>query len=279
MGNSPLSGRAVRLSSVVILLALSASYGRAALVGDWHLNEPAGSGTVSDSAAPASDGTLAGSPLPMLGAASVPPGQYGALNVTMPANFGTALQLDQANNSLQNVNLSNPAELNLTGNFTWMGWVLPQTLGAGTQRVFGTGRGGGDGWNFGFFGTTVRFTANGVVDQNWPGVFGNNGQWMHLAVAVAEDGATQRAVTGYVNGEQVFQGTLPNIRPSTSLEYRIGAAGSGGAFEGLTGTIDEVKLYNEVLTLDQIRAAAIPVPEPAALPLAVALAGLLRRRR
>ena len=279
MGKSFLHAGLAHSSLLVVVLVLSASPSRAAIVGDWRLNEPAGSGTVSDSAAPASDGTLSGSPLPMLGAGSVPPGQYGALNVTMPADFGTALQLDQANNSLQNVNLTNPPELNLTGNFTWMGWVQPQTLGTGTQRVFGTGRGGGDGWNFGFFGTTVRFTANGVVDQNWPGVFGNNGQWMHLAVTVAEDGATPRAVTGYVNGEQVFQGALPNIRPSTSLEYRIAAAGSGGAFEGLTGTIDEVKLYNEVLTLDQIRTAAIPIPEPAALPFAVALVGLLRRRR
>src|SRR5688572_24414485 len=169
MGKSSLPPPVVYPSVLLIVLVLSIP-SRAAIVGDWRLNEPAGSGTVSDSAAPASDGTLSGSPLPMLGAAAVPPGQYGALNVIRPADFGTALQLDQANNSLQNVNLSNPSELNLTGNFTWMGWVMPATLAANTvtQRVFGTGRGGGDGWNFGFFGETVRFTANGVVDQNFP---------------------------------------------------------------------------------------------------------------
>ena len=265
----------------VIVLLLSASQSPAALVGDWRLNEPAGSGTVSDSAAPASDGTLSGSPLPMLGAPSVPQGVYGALNVTTPSNFGTALQLDQANNTtLQQVSLGAPAELNLTGNFTWMGWVLPQTLGAGTQRVFGTGRGGQNGWNFGFFNNNVRFTANGVVDQTWTQVSATNGQWMHLAVTVAGDDATPRVVTGYVNGEQVFNGTLGgtgNIRPSLSTDYRIGAAGADG-LERFTGTIDEVKLYNEVLTLDQIRTAAIPVPEPGAVPLALGLLGLLRRR-
>ena len=283
MGES-LPARVGRSAAVVIVLVLSASYSRAAIVGDWRLNEPAGSGTVSDSAAPASDGTLVGSPLPMLGAASVPLGQYGALNVTRPADFGTALELDQANSSLQAVSLSNPPDLNLTGNFTWMGWVRPTTLGANTvtQRVFGTGRGGADGWNFGFRGQTVRFTANGIVDQDFAGVFGTNDQWMHLALTVAEDGATPRVLTGYVNGEQVYQAPLGAsgiIRPSTSAEYRIAAAGSGGAFEGFNGTIDEVKLYNEVLTLDQIRTAAIPIPEPAALPLAAALLGLLRRRR
>jgi hypothetical protein len=284
MAKSLRPARLACASVLVIVLALASSSGRAAIVGDWHLNESAGSGTVSDSAAPPSDGTLSGSPPPMLGAASVPLGQYGALNVTMPANFGTALQLDQANNSLQNVNLSNPPELNLTGNFTWMGWVNPATLAANTvtQRVFGTGRGGADGWNFGFRGETVRFTANGIVDQDFPGVTGTNGQWMHLALTVAEDGATPRLLTGYVNGNQVYQQTLGAsgiIRPSTSVEYRIGAAGSGGAFEGFNGLMDEVKLYNEVLTVDQIRAAAIPVPEPTALPLAAALVGLLRRRR
>jgi hypothetical protein len=196
------------------------------------------------------------------------------------------MALDQvANTANAAVNLSNPAELNLTGNFTWMGWVMPTTLAAGgtvTQRVFGTGRGGADGWNYGFRGDTVRFTANGIVDQDFPGVTGTNGQWMHLALTVSQDGATPRVLTGYVNGNQVYQQTLGAsgiIRPSTSVDYRIAAAGSGGAFEGFNGSIDEVKLYNEVLTVEQIRAAAIPVPEPAALlPLTGVLALSLRRR-
>ena len=267
-----------------ILVSLSVPPAGAAIVGDWRFNEPPGSGTLNDSAPPPSNGTMSGSPPPTLGAASVPPGQYGALNVLSSADFGSAIQFDQANSSAQAVSLGAPSELNLTGNFTWMGWVRPSTLAANTvtQRVFGTGRGGADGWNFGFRGQTVRFTANGVVDQDFSGVTGTNDQWMHLALTVAEDGATPRVLTGYVNGEQVYQATLGgagNIRPSTSAEYRIGAAGSGGAFEGFNGTMDEVKLYNEVLTVDQIRTAAIPVPEPAAFPLAAALVGLLRRRR
>ena len=103
--------------------------------------------------------------------------------------------------------------------------------------------------------------------------------WHHVAFTNTAAG-TQ---TIYVDG--VVRGTGPGDNAGgptvgqmvQTLNVVIGTAGNAGSF---SGAVDEVKIYNQVLTQAQIQQAAV-IPEPTSIVLLAAsgLALMLRRRR
>jgi len=83
-------------------------------------------------------------------------------------------------------------------------------------------------------------------------------EWLH--VALTWDSGNYVV---YVNGEEVSSGTytgMSTIHPVAN----IGNDGSSGPYEGFAGLLDEVRLYDNALSADQIRAAM----KAAAFPLA-----------
>lgn len=101
-----------------------------------------------------------------------------------------------------------------------------------------------------------------------------NGVWHH--VAYTNDGATglqQIYVDGVV---QVSGGAGTAGGMDTTLNLLIGTSNNGGSF---SGGVDEIKIYNQLLTQAQIQqAAVIPVPEPSSIAL-LGLGGLFLARR
>jgi hypothetical protein len=104
--------------------------------------------------------------------------------------------------------------------------------------------------------------------------------WHHVAWTNTAAG-TQ---TIFVDGLQVATGPGDNAGGPTvgqmvnTLNVAIGTSGNGGSF---SGSVDELKVYNQVLTQAQIQAASVVIPEPgsAALLAVSALALALRRRQ
>jgi len=105
--------------------------------------------------------------------------------------------------------------------------------------------------------------------------------WHHVAWTNTDTG-TQ---TIYVDGALVNSGPGDNAggptvgQMVTTLNVAIGTSGNGGSFNG---SVDEIKIYDQVLTQAQIQQAAV-IPEPTSIALiamsAFGATFLLRRRR
>jgi hypothetical protein len=184
-------------------------------------------------------------------------------------------------NGTSRVRVADVEDFNFTENdsFSYMVWVNYDSslVGSGWRTIFVKGRtqdGGG-----------TSYDANALYgfwispDGNWHVSCGNvradtdpaqAGQWHHLAAVQDGDAGT---VTFYIDGQEIAAGggsAGPCVSPDWPLF--IGAAGTDQSpFEGFGGRIDEVKIYNHALTVDEIMSAmegtgAYPYalsPEPA----------------
>jgi hypothetical protein len=109
----------------------------------------------------------------------------------------------------------------------------------------------------------------------------NDDAWHH--VAAVQSGGTLGTVSLYIDG--VLQGVAYNGANGSSTAINTIAGTNtvtiGGSTHATTynflGSIDEVRIYDEALTQEQVQ--ALMVPEPSAALLAVAAGGLLARRR
>jgi glucose/arabinose dehydrogenase len=85
----------------------------------------------------------------------------------------------------------------------------------------------------------------------------NNGQWRHVAVTrVSSSGL----MTMYIDGVQSATMTGPTGARTAPAAIRIGGILSGGGF--FPGSIDEVRIYNTVLSSGEINALANPIAPP-----------------
>ena len=125
-------------------------------------------------------------------------------------------------------------------------------------------------------------------DQYWSGHWGDDinsgdnktevGVWHHIAwTNTAGDGLQ----TIYVDGAEVGSGSAGNFGAyggNGGEALLIGSGNNGGSFNG---DLDDVRVYDEVLSVDQIEAlATVAIPEPTSgILLSLASLALLRRRR
>jgi len=207
-------------------------------VGHWKLDEtatPSGNTVAFDSSMNGLDGTyqpVAG-PGPVLGG-------DGARSFT-----GTSASFNGSNDE---VYLAHPAVLNnLTSNLTVMAWIRPNGTN-GIQRVFA--RHGGEGWGFGRNENRIRFTTWGRRDFDSPSVLAD-GKWQHVAATFKENSTSNYTATLYLNAIRVGSGShaLP-ASTGTTRNWFIGS--HGGTGERFNGSIDDVRVYDHVMTPTEI---------------------------
>jgi len=163
---------------------------------------------------------------------------------------GQVLSLDGAGDA---VDAAYSADLNPEA-FTASFWAYPDAAGTGhrsplTSRDDSPQRGyifyiePGNAWQF--------WTGSGTGWNATTGPAAKLGEWTHVT---ATFGNEQRKL--YINGRLVGEGTAP-LSPNTQRPLRIG----GGATEGagnyfFPGKMDEVRLYNRVLTAEEVAGLA-----------------------
>ena len=243
-----------RITTLLLLTLFLCNGANAALVGYWNLNEAGG--TISDSAGPTFTNSNNAVGAGDYALATVPAGTFGSIPVTAKAStaLGTAINIPATNSFFMGSPVG--SDLNVTNNFTVMGWMNP-TQTSGSHILFATGAGGGNGWKVGTSGNQLRFTANGVLDVTAPTVFAAN-TWQHYAVTV-----TGGNVNFFLNGAQTATLPLATVNASTAVSMLLGNNGQGppgSSFnENFNGRLEEIKIFNNVLSLAEIRAAAQPV--------------------
>lgn len=207
------------------------------------------------------------------GVPSVTPGTYGAITVTPgdAAAFGTAVSSNGTSVALNNT--ANNALNTLAAPMTVMAWVNQSTT-AGRQRLLSGSFGDGNGWGYGLDGGTQIFTTYAVADYGPIGTgTAQPNTWQHVAVTF-----TGTQTDFYLNGTFLESRTGGNLNPNTSEAFAL--FGTSNPAELFSGALDEVEVFNRVLSAGEIIAEAVPVPEPAtAAVLALGGLALLARRR
>ncbi len=191
---------------------------------------------VKDSSGHGHDGTILGTPTYVDG----------------PAGKGKAMLFPGTSGNAVNLGTFNPSEK--TGMLTVSLWAKWNGLSGLYQGLIGKRDTWADGetmWqieasqtsgvlSFGRYNTSLN-SGNKVLPV---------GEWTHIAVTF--DGTTTRF---YVNGVQTASSTTWSFGPDREASLQIGCDNSGGG-NPFNGAIDEVKLYDIVLTPAEIQALA-----------------------
>ncbi len=213
-----MSRRFICFLSLVVLLALAPVAG-AGLIGWWMLDEGTGT-TVSDSSGNGNDGTFQGTPK------------------WVPGVINGALSVD----GTSSVTVATTPKLQIAGTVTITCWIHPASFGG--ERGFC-----GRDLNYAFksSGTQLRFTTPGILDHTGTTTTLTAGSWQHVA-ATFEPGQSQGLVF-YINGVEA-QKLSASAMSQGSGPFHIGTNQWGEAYIGM---IDDVRIYDRVLTAEQIK--------------------------
>lgn len=264
------------LGMLVWLLWLTlAADSRADLIGWWKFDEPAGN--LIDSTGLHPLGVATGRPV--YSRPGVPNGTYGSIVVDSATGTSIEFGPSTVDEFFKIGTTNNNPSLNLDehGRFTIMGWLNPQapTLPFSTYRFFSTGViniGSRQGWGVGLqlngltgANSAIRFTTYLVQDDDSNPFNVTFGEWLHLAATY-----NSGAIEYFLNGNPI--GTEYSLFTNETVAGRLVIGGRLGAndIDQMSGRIDGVRIYDEVLSAAAIRvAAAASVPEPSSLALFV----------
>lgn len=145
-------------------------------------------------------------------------------------------------------NLSRTTNLPSIYSCTMMGWVFPTSFVAGGIGTCCAN--GASGGNFYCVGVTSSSGNKVAVYTGGGTMVGSSvltaSTWIHLAITVAGSGAGQ--CIGYLNGVQEI--STAAVASLTATTHYVGDSAGG---DPLTGRVGAVKIYNGVLTADQIK--------------------------
>jgi hypothetical protein len=242
---------------VSLVLGMLTTTAQAALVGYWNFNET--SGNALDSSGNGFTGTLTGP----------------ASRIAGPSGFGNAMSfgyhgyVDITNSATSSLNL-------LDTNYTITFWVKsnssPSDVGALVSKNSGT-----DGYAVRYFQTAEAGYDYGKIStrantENWyvTTPVGQN-EWDYFSVVVYKAGVlAERAVQElYKNGVLVnafYSNTLLESADNLTFGNGLQQQGAGWTFDG---SLDEIRIYDEALSVTAIQSLMTPVPEPAATTLLV----------
>jgi hypothetical protein len=205
--------------------------------------------------------------------------QYG---VAGPAGFGNAAGLN-TNGSWQ-LSPTDSAQLSaLTNDFTVAAWIYIDSsitkagANSNNNRIIGDDVAwDGDAWSFGVRDNALLLTKNGVVDAfSSGGASVPNDQWVHVAVTASSANGLNFYLNGALDGTN---GNTANNNVGDDI-FAIGRSYGIGEGQYFAGSLDEIRVYDSVLSGAEISALAVPEPSTGLL---AALAGLalgLRRSR
>ncbi|MBX4191245.1 MAG: hypothetical protein KW804_00370 [Candidatus Doudnabacteria bacterium] len=168
-----------------------------------------------------------------------------------PGHTGTAVTFDGVNDY---VNLGTSALLPMSGSFTVSAWVYETADPADDGIILGKNNGAmtlksSPDTGSRTFAITIQNTSN-VNIQRYSNTVRNLNTWYH--VTGVYDAATP-ALNIYVNGvldNGQLSGTIPTTRSATSSAFEVGRRGAGFY---LIGKVDDLRIYNRVLSLSEIQ--------------------------
>src|SRR5882724_9390992 len=186
---------------------------------------------------------------------------------TAGGRYGNALSF---NGSSSYVDMGNPALLQITGSMTWSAWVKaaanPPNDGQIVAKSDST-----SGWQLKTspdtgshtFGVAVSGGTNAFA-QRYSATVRSLNVWYHVAGVY---NSTARTLDIYVNGVRdngVLTGTIPASQVNSVVNVNIGRRSGGYYFNGI---IDDVRIYNRVLSQAEIQADMnTPVGSPPPTP-------------
>jgi hypothetical protein len=214
------------------------------LLAYWNFNEGAG-GSAADSSGNGSTAVLAAGALWGVG------------------RSGSALRV----NNGANANVGSPTVLRNLSAFTWSVWtlvegevlrgygpVIEKGSGSDVRRTFSVGPVSSSA--AGSAVARVRAGTSSAVSYAVPGTY-TPGTWVHWAVTYNDAG--DRKVHIYRNGVEVTysqqEAAVGSLSPDADVPMAIGATPNSG-FNAFNGRIDEIRIYNRVLSLAEIQALA-----------------------
>jgi len=208
----------IYLAAVVLVLGLVSNVS-AELVGYWNFDEGSGT-TVADSSGSGNDGTFVGSPL------------------WVPGRSGTALEFD-GDDWVDCGDI-----LDIADAITIACWVNPAGLSGDNGWVARW-----DVYAFKSSGTSLRFTTPGILDYTANNTTLEIGEWQHVAVTFVPN-QTGGAIF-YLDGVEAQR------MDSTAMSAGGGPFGIGNNrwSQFYEGMIDDVRVYNHILTEPEIQAA------------------------
>ena len=181
--------------------------------------------------------------------------------VSGPAGYGMAIQL---NGTDQAVDLGNKAEFNPSGSFSISLWANIGAWATAWEHVMVSNRGEGSvGWQVRRHSSeSLCFTTRGVGNDDTPSsIVPPLNEWVHIACVYDNVNNTKRI---YINGvEDTAVDTDPGTIGATTHNSYIGAranAGNTAQEARFTGMIDEVRIYNQVLTPGEVEFLSDPRP-------------------
>ena len=174
-------------------------------------------------------------------------GNVGIGELSFRDRFANCIYLNGKNGY---VDLPSNGPLNALDVFSVCAWIKPEDT---TWPAWIIGRNDNTcGWSFGVLGTSLVLEIWGKHSLEIPDVLTMD-EWIHVAVCC--DPETDYMTSFYVNGE--FVGQLPSDNGPTNgnqqQNWIIGVCDKDGYFKG---HIDEVKIFNYVLTEAQIKVTA-----------------------
>ena len=229
------------------------------------------------------------------GVGTVPAGTFGAITVdaATAASFNTSIDFDDG--GIGNFGITNEGSIRDlitangsggTGQMTVMAWINPADSGTDEQTIFSSGEGAGgsnSGWKFTYAADPgrINFVASGA-DFSGSSTGIPDSEWSHVAVTY-----NNGSIEYFFNGVSIATDSWTAFTEDSAGEVKIG--GRNGGVENFDGLLDEVKVFDMVLTAEEIQLAAINgtaatanAPEPSTLVLAamsICGLGLVRRRR
>ncbi len=245
-------------SSNLAQLSVSLSNG---LVGHWRFDEGSGT-TTSDSSGNNNTGTLQNR------------------STWVDGKMGRGLNFDRLNGA---VNAGSQSSLDNLSSFSVSGWIFPHTSGEGAKgRIIEKADADTptNGWTLSTGGAAGSYRIEFEVDYDGTNLkrsSGNNSitpnAWQHI-VFTWDGSSSASGAKIYINGVEASYGTTQNAigsRVSDAVQsLKIGnSLATTRTFDGI---IDELRIYNRVLTASEIQelfldvGGTIPGPSPAPAP-------------
>lgn len=266
-----MSSRSLLACSLLSLAALSGQSASAALIAHYTFDETSGT-TATDSVSGANGAIGTNVTLGTTG-------KYGtAFTFNNDATQAGIVDMGNATPIFNAINTSQTVTISV-----WMNWSS-STDNRDTVVFLGDSNTSTSYVDLGTLGGTNTANLGGVYGRTrvsaaqdlLRGSGFNNGAWHHIAYTVnAATDTTQL----YIDGSLVGTITTPAFAFQTFNNFEVGRLGRSAPVDGFTGSVDDLRIYDTVLTGGEIATLAA-VPEPSAALLGgLGVLGLLRRRR